>query len=96
LLFYSIKIIQKKKGRPVPGRELKELFAQILIQDTLQPPPQQKLFPMFPYCPQQFLFKGQKDEAARWPCWNEGLAPNFHLKRSQNMFAFGGLFKTSH
>lgn len=43
----------KKKGRPVLGLEPKELFAQIFIQDTLQPPPQQMLFQMFHDSPQQ-------------------------------------------
>lgn len=37
----------KKKGHPVLGLEPKELFVQILIQDTPQPLPQQMLFEMF-------------------------------------------------
>lgn len=36
-----------EKGHPVLGLEPKELFAQIVIQDTSQPPPQQMLFQMF-------------------------------------------------
>lgn len=37
----------KKKGHPELGLEPKELFVQILIQDTSQPLPQQMLFQMF-------------------------------------------------
>ena len=49
----------KEKGRPVLGLELKKLLAQIFIQNTSRPPPQQMLFQMF-HDSQQSPFKGKR------------------------------------